>query len=130
MREPLPGDPGYVDDRDYESGPQTSIHEAIDAAHKPLLTDPNPFGQWLRSQVARRDMVGQLARVATQDPTWPQPKTREECADYFRGMGARTFVMQAVRQAWDDFQNAQRRQRTKGKRKAARAARKKNRRKH
>lgn len=93
----------------------------------PLAKDPNGFGRWLRTQIHRQDRVGALARVATQDPTWPSPETRRETMDYFVRMGARSFVRQTVTTAWDEYDRLQKRQANRAKNKAVRAARKANR---
>lgn len=62
-----------------------------------------------------------------QDPYWPGGKDRGVLASYFQKMGARQFVMQSVREAWDEFEAHKRRSGTRDKARAARQARKKNR---
>jgi hypothetical protein len=103
---------------------ESSMAEQVGGMPKPLATDGTPFGMWLRTQQHRKDRVGALARVAAQDPYWPGGESRAQVREYFVKMGARDFVLASVKQSWDEFEAQQRRDRTKGKRKAAKAARK------
>jgi hypothetical protein len=68
--------------------------------------------------------VGSLARVASQDPFWPGGGDRGALTGYFMKMGARSFVLQSLRRAWDEFETSQRRAASKARRKAQRQARK------
>lgn len=102
----------------------TDLRESVEAAPKPLATDTTPFGAWLRCQVHRHDPVGALARVAAMDPYWPGGTSRQQVRDYFVKMGARDFVLQSVRAAWDEFEKHERKQRTVARRKAEKVARK------
>lgn len=80
-----------------------------------IWTDTSPFAVWLRSQQQRRDRIGALARVAVKDPFWPTGASRERLARYFQEMGARDFVMQSVRMAWDEFSKVEKRERARTK---------------
>lgn len=109
--------------------------EAEEARDKALAqghgfpSDHSPFANWLRAQTKRRDPVGRLARVAVKDPVWPGSQTRKQVADYLTSMGAREFVMRSVKSAWDEFERHQQVSANRAKSKAARQARKRNRRK-
>lgn len=92
---------------------------------KPVFTSDLPFDKWIRAQVHRHDRVGALARVIVQDPSWPTGKGRTQVREYFLKMGAREFVLQSVKHAWDDFEKHQRVTRSKARRKPERQARKK-----
>lgn len=94
---------------------------------KPLMLDEAPFAKWLRAQVHRQGPIGQMARVAVQDPTWPPNCTRAQLSAYFTSMGARRFMMQTVAAAWDEFETLERKAHNRVKNKKARQARKANR---
>jgi YozE SAM-like fold len=98
----------------------------VDSRESLVPEDP-PFDRWLRGQAHRKDRVGSLARVMAKDPEWPGGVSRAVVADYFRGQGAREFVMESVRLAWDEFEKQQRRARNRDKNRAAKTARKANR---
>lgn len=80
-----------------------------------IWKDTSPFAIWLRSQTPRRDRIGALARVCIKDPNWPTEATRERLAHYFTEMGARTFVLQSIAMAWDEFGKVEKKQRAREK---------------
>lgn len=113
--------------------PQTLDHPAHpEVRPTTLVADNSDFGRWLRTQQPRKDRVGALARVAIQDTTWPGGDEIEVLRRYFREMGAREFVMNSLNQAWSEFTRIKSReskkQRTRARNRAARAARRQHRR--
>lgn len=94
----------------------------------PLQGDPSPFGTWLRFQAHRHDPIGALAQVASKDPAWPGGHDRQALRSYFRRMGSRPFVLQALAAAFAEFDQTERRKRTRAKNRVAKSSRKANRR--
>ena len=103
---------------------EEAVAARVAATPKPILSSEQPFDVWLRSQVHRKDRVGALARVAVGDPTWPGGRSRNVTREYFVTMGARQFVLDSVKVAWDEYEKQARRDRTKSKRTAQKQARK------
>lgn len=106
---------------------ESQLRKKLGETAHPLKTDSSAFGQWLRSQIKRKDPVGQLARVASGDPFWPGGADFRALRKYFVDMGARQHVLRSLDMAWDEFNKDQKRASGKAKRKAQKEARRKNR---
>ena len=67
--------------------------------------DLSSFSHWLRSQTARRDAVGALARVVATDLRWPlSAKTVESYARYLQERAATDTTVAALFDAWAEYQ--------------------------
>lgn len=86
------------------------------------------FNDWLLRQSGRKDPVGGLAREMMDDPDWPRTQDIGTYVRYVEGHGAGPEVQAVVRQAWAEWNSQCGRDRRKSKRKAVRAARRRNRR--
>jgi hypothetical protein len=65
----------------------------------PQVRPSRSFTLWLAFQEPRKDAVGDLARVARKDPTWPGWRTIEGLAQYGREQGFSKILLAALRQA-------------------------------
>lgn len=86
------------------------------------------FSDWLLRQTARKDRIGGLAKEMAEDPNWPRTQDIGTYVRYVESHGAGPEVQEVVRQAWREWNAQCGRDRRKSKRKAARTARKRNRR--
>lgn len=67
------------------------------------------FTEWLHlgKQQQRYDPIGDIARDATQDPTWPRSATTlSEYKLYLRSVGACAAAMNALKRAWVAYKSA------------------------
>lgn len=103
--------------------------DAMLAKGEGFPADHSAFANYVRTIVRapRRDNVAALAAIIVKDPLWPGAVSRAQTADYFKSLNARPFLLQTLRALWDEFDQHQRREASKVKRRAARAARKKTR---
>lgn len=98
-----------------------------------FMDDRSGFAKWLRWQITtgRSDPVGAFARVAQRDPLWPGGDNLATLRRHMRTLGARQFVLDALNQAWIEYEHWERQRKRKPelakKRKAEREARKRNR---
>jgi hypothetical protein len=63
------------------------------------------FTQWLRQQVERNDIVGDLASDAQQD-TRRKPRTRAGWERFLTNAGACSGAHEALRVAWGEYEAA------------------------
>ena len=67
------------------------------------------FLAWLALQAQRDDAVGDCARDMLDDPDWPTTATTFETArDYLDSVNASRLAIEALREAWDEWQRRQR----------------------
>jgi len=65
---------------------------------------PVGFSRWLFEQKERHDPVGDLARDAFYDKTWPrQAITKLEIQEYLENLGASSGAMKSFQRAWEEF---------------------------
>lgn len=62
------------------------------------------FTDWLLTQKHRDDPVGDLARDAAQDPTWPKEETLDSHIDHMESRGACAGAIEALAQTWDKYE--------------------------
>jgi hypothetical protein len=63
------------------------------------------FTRYLQSRSGEEGKVGELARMALTDPTWPPASTsgRDRIARYLRRRGVGPEVMEALARAWNEY---------------------------
>ena len=63
------------------------------------------FVDWLRGQVRRRDVIGDLARDTRADPTWPPrgKPSRVRYREHLAQQGAIPAALDALDAAWDEW---------------------------
>jgi uncharacterized protein YozE (UPF0346 family) len=67
------------------------------------------FRRWLQAQRREDGPVGDLARDVFIDPTWPDDAASvEDLEDYLWCEGACDDALKALRQAWEEFEAAER----------------------
>ncbi len=88
------------------------------------------FNAWLRRQTRRSDEIGELAKVMTDDPDWPQSQDLGLYVKYVESQGAGDGTKQVVWAAWQEWNHECGREKRKNRRKMARASRKRNRRRN
>ncbi len=64
------------------------------------------FTAWLRRQRSRHDPVGDLARDAGEDGTWPRARSREALESYLAALGASDGAIAALDRAWLEYEAA------------------------
>ncbi|MGE4321756.1 MAG: YozE family protein [Sphingobium sp.] len=62
-----------------------------------------PFGTWLIAQFKRDDAIGQLAKVAFQDPRFPRDGDYKTVSKYLNGVGAAIEMHEALDEAETDW---------------------------
>jgi uncharacterized protein YozE (UPF0346 family) len=73
----------------------------------PEQRQPRTFTSWLRRQVRREDPVGDLARDAVRDPTWPRRTiTIDRYRDYFDEREAGYLAVATLDRAWAEWEQA------------------------
>jgi len=70
------------------------------------------FTEWLSFQAGRPDPVGDLAGDVARDPEWPSRSdgNLRDLLAYLRRMGACPGALEALRQAWSEWQEVAREQ--------------------
>jgi uncharacterized protein YozE (UPF0346 family) len=62
------------------------------------------FGAWLRAQRGRDDVVGDLAEDAASDRHFPRSRKQEVYIARLKAMGASPEALEALRQAWQEWE--------------------------
>jgi hypothetical protein len=67
------------------------------------------FTRYLQSRSGEEGRVGDLARMALVDPTWPDASAgRDRIAGYLRRRGADPKALEALAEAWNAYKLARR----------------------
>ena len=73
------------------------------------MSDNRPFLTWLALQAQRDDAVGDCARDMLDDPDWPPTATTYATARvYLESLQASHLAIEALRDAWGEWQQRQR----------------------
>lgn len=69
---------------------------------------PQSFNQWLRQQLQRDDAVGDIARDARDDQTWPDAQRLQTYQEHLENFPASPNALKALETAWNEFAALQR----------------------
>lgn len=73
------------------------------------MSSAGSFLTWLALQAQRDDAVGDCARDMLDDPDWPPAATTYPTARaYLESVHASRLAIEALREAWDEWQRQQR----------------------
>ena len=65
---------------------------------------PLSFSSWLKRQRHKDSAVGDLSRDVCHDSDWPRGRTLKRFLDYLTGRYACPGAIQALQQAWAEFE--------------------------